>query len=95
MGDFLKDSVTNDLMIVNGKFLIGDTTDTDIKRLLICSPGQNHRALFSGIGIYNYINTSVPYSVNLNITELLRKNNIYKNVVVDSTQQDTININIL
>jgi hypothetical protein len=55
MQDYLIDPVTNDLMVVNGDFVIGDATLQNQKMLLYAAPGAYKQYPTVGVNIFNFL----------------------------------------
>lgn len=55
MKDYLTDDATNDLVIKNGDFVLGDTTKQNQKRLLVSNKGAFREFPLICVGLINYL----------------------------------------
>lgn len=83
MRDYLL-SDTNDLVIKNGDFAIGDATSTNQKQLLSINKGEYKEFPVTGVGLMNFLDDENP-------DELIRE--IRREMVKDGMTVDELVIN--
>jgi hypothetical protein len=79
--DILLNTTTNDLQIVNGDFVVGNSAEQSVSLLLNCFPGNFKEYPTTCVGLLNYIASNSSQST---IAQIIRQALIADNFTVEN-----------
>jgi len=90
--DFIIDSVTNDLQIINGDFVVGPSDNQHVSDIIMSPAGSFKQFPSLGVGVMNYLKSQNGLSMEALIKQMLQSDG-YQMSQVSADFKNGLNIN--